>query len=510
MYDSKLPSNMWDLSVYAATYAYNRTPHVANNMEAPLKVFAPNHSFDMKQIKRCGCLAYVTVQRKVGPKFKFVGRRVIFVGYTPTGYLFLMPEDGKFYENRNADFNEKLVYGEKYNSQSIKDWVNDNEAIDKHKWLVEFDDGKVEESSKTEGVVEKRGRGRPKKISTQTASESKTSANQIGSVESIDSTSVTHTLRVKESDKEKALQESDERYFVLLAQINQDPINIKEVMNSSDRDEWLAAIKSEFESMESNHVWDLVDRPTVSSNGTKPNIFDSRWVFKNKMDENGLRVFKARLVIRGFNDTNEYDLRETYAPVSRLPLIRALFSIINKMNLDVYQLDVKTAFLNGELEEEIFMEIPDGMFLNSNTKPVNKMCRLRRVLFGLRISPKRCNDKFTQVILEAGLTRSSLEPCLFIWFGDKDDEGKIPVVYLLLYVDDILLAGNNKAKMQEVKDILKKEFEMKDLGEPKQFLGMRITRNREEKILQIDQEQFINKIIEKFCSVDKKYAQRTL
>ena len=120
----------------------------------------------------------------------------------------------------------------------------------------------------------------------------------------------------------------------------------------------------------------------------KPNVLDSKCVFKKKLQQEGSVKHRARLVIRGFKDRNVYNLRETYGPVLRLPLIRAVLAIINKYDLDAHQLDVKTAFLNGELEEEIYMEIPDGYECDNITK-TTKVCKLQTSLYGLKISPKK-------------------------------------------------------------------------------------------------------------------------
>lgn len=139
MYDAGLPESMWDLALGAAVYAYNRTPHKSKNMQIPLQKFAPNHSYDTNQIKRFGCLAYVKVQSKVGPKFSYMGRRVIFIGYTPSGYQFLKPEEGKYYESRDVKFNEKLVYKDKNGKDVVKNWPIDPVVIDTKKWFVEFE-----------------------------------------------------------------------------------------------------------------------------------------------------------------------------------------------------------------------------------------------------------------------------------------------------------------------------------------------------------------------------------
>ena len=162
MYDSELPENMWDLTLNAVVYAYNKIPHKSNDMTSPIQVFNPNYRVDITQLKRFGCLAYMKVQRKTGPKFRFIGRRVILVGYKETEYIFLKPEEGKFYESRDDRFNKKLVFGNKYKKIEISDWETDGFGVNPDTWFVELN-SEATEKTESEGATVKRGRGRPPK-----------------------------------------------------------------------------------------------------------------------------------------------------------------------------------------------------------------------------------------------------------------------------------------------------------------------------------------------------------
>lgn len=327
IYDAKIPESLWDLAVNSAVYSYNRTPHKSNDMITPLQRFAPHHNFNINQIKRFGCIAYIKVQRKIGPKFRFEGRRVVLVGYTPTGYQFLKPEEGKYYESRDVRFNEKLVYGDKYGRDAIKDFPLDNVELNKEKWFVEFelDENKPQEISgsegqslKPEGEI-KRKRGRPKK-NEQKGSEINSDKNIEMQTNYINDCSF---INIPVDDKIKSVlfscfvnieteanQAEDEIFHALLADINSDPINYKEAIESKDKVFWQEAINDELKSMTKNEVWKIVDRPAMMRDGRKANIIDSKWVFKRKIEMNGNMKYKARLVIRGFKDRNFYELRE--------------------------------------------------------------------------------------------------------------------------------------------------------------------------------------------------------
>ena len=160
-------------------------------------------------------------------------------------------------------------------------------------------------------------------------------------------------------------------------------------------------------------------------------------------------------------------------------------------------MDVKTAFLNGTLKENIYMEIPEGVDC-PHEKNANKVCKLGKALYGLKISPKRWNETFTNAVTKLGLFAYDSEPCLFIWHN------KNKIAILLLYVDDMILASNDANKMNEIKHTLQSTFEMSNLGEPKLFLGMEIMRDRFNQVLTIQQPKYTVKILEKFNMVDSK------
>ena len=194
-------------------------------------------------------MAYFKIQRKTGPKFSKI------VGYKADGYVLFCPEEGKYYESRDVKFNEKLVFGDKYNRNQIMNWEVSNKEIDKRSCLLEFVEklDEDEETSKTEGEL-KRKRGRPRKIKPSNEEQSEESENE-------------------------DIEQEKEQMYALLTRLNEDPVSYREAMSTNERDQWTSAVREELKSMEENKVWKIIERPKII-NGNKPNIIDSRWVLK--------------------------------------------------------------------------------------------------------------------------------------------------------------------------------------------------------------------------------------
>lgn len=240
------------------------------------------------------------------------------------------------------------------------------------------------------------------------------------------------------------------------------------------------AIKEKISSLNENNTWELVLLPA----GRKP--IESKWIFKIKRDIHGnVDRYKARLVVKGYAQKKGYDYEETYAPVARLTTLRVLLAIMVQKDLIACQMDIKNAFLHGELKEEIFMKIPAG-FTTTN----DYACKLKKSLYGLKQASRTWNKTFDNCVKELGLQQSDVDKCLYI-----GEFGKIKI-YLLLYIDDIIILGNDGKTIEDIKIDLTKRFHIKDLGALKLFLGINIVRSAGN--LYLSQPTYLKKLLERF------------
>lgn len=200
--------------------------------------------------------------------------------------------------------------------------------------------------------------------------------------------------------------------------------------------------------------------------------------------------FKACLVAKGYTQKEGIDYNEIFSLVVKMTSIRMLLSLVVQDDLEMDQLDVKTAFLHGFLTETIYMKQPLGYVKMGQE---NLFCLLKKSIYGLKQSPRCCYQRFDDFVSKIGFTKSSFDNCVYI-----NTRAFHQSVFLLLYVDDMLLVGKTKETLNKVKSLLKKEFNMKDLGESKRILGVEINRTRGNSLLQIIQSNYCDKILMKF------------
>jgi hypothetical protein len=270
--------------------------------------------------------------------------------------------------------------------------------------------------------------------------------------------------------------------------VDDTPTSIAEAYASPDADDWKEAVHNEMDSILSNGTWELSERP----HGCKP--VGCKWVFKKKLRPDGtIEKYKARLVAKGYTQREGEDYFDTYSPVARLTTIRVLLSMAASYGLIVHQMDVKTAFLNGELEEEIYMDQPDGFVVKGEER---KVCKLLKSLYGLKQAPKQWHEKFDRTLTSVGFVVNEADKCVYYRHGGGEG------VILCLYVDDILIFGTNMKVIHEVKSFLSKSFDMKDLGEADVILNIKLIKN--ESGITLTQSHYVEKILSRFGYIDSK------
>jgi hypothetical protein len=226
----------------------------------------------------------------------------------------------------------------------------------------------------------------------------------------------------------------------------------------------------------------------------------NKWVYRIKGEHDGSNRYKARLVVKGFQQKERIDYTNIFSPVVKMTTIRIVLSIV-AADLHLEQLDVKTAFLHGELVEEIYMKQPQGFAVQGKESLV---CKLRRSLYGLKQAPRQWYKKFDSFICNTGFTRCNADHCCYV------KSFKSSYIILLLYVDDMLITGASMEEINKLKNQLSKQFAMKDLGVAKQILGMRIIRDRANSTLKISQAEYVKKILSRFSMDEAKSVSTPL
>lgn len=456
--ESKLPTYLWPEAMQTAVFTLNFLPNKKTNI-SPYELWhgtKPNFS----QLRQFGCVVFGHVPDVLRKKWEPKARKFCFVGYTTTdkNYRVFCPYTKNITILRDAKFVEHQKFSDEL-PKSDYEVLLEEASVEKEK----------EDYKETNKEVAKEVEANPTQEDAPNPD----------------------AFVLKESEETKEINDLNEpfNYPNILLQANitiKEPLTYEEATACREADLWLNAMKDEIASLNKNNTYVLVklpeDKRTISC----------RWVFKIKRNLDGsIERYKARLVARGYSQKEGIDYNETFSPVARYDSIRALLSISAAYRMHLLQFDVKTAFLYGDLEEEIYMDQPPGF--NDGT---NKVMKLTKGLYGLKQAPRQWNAKINQFFSTQNFNRSYQDHCIFF-------KTKPFLTICVIYVDDGLVASTDLSELKQLTNSLSSTFEMK-FHTPQIFVGMEIRQSPNRESISIKQTTYINELLKRFKMTDCK------
>lgn len=476
-----LEKRFWNEALQAANYLLNRSPTNALKNELSLKTPAEiwhNKKPNLKYIRTFGSVAYYHIPKEQRKKLDPKATKAVLMGFAPTGYrlwnqekqCIIIARDVTFDENMKNSTSGKPIDNVRgntqnhnaitfaYNSDESEDMDNDDDKNGKNIFNIDECDSEANESHDQvhlENNLQRRKSNRKAKPVVRYGFDKNHGAN------------------ICEVDEGFAF--NAEQY------VKGTPTSLTEAKKSPEWKNWKEGIKDEYKSLMENNTWTLTELPKDRK------TIKCKWTFKIKRDHNGnIERFKARLVAKGFSQVKGFDYNETFAPVAKLTTFRVLMALANHEKLFIHQMDVKTAFLNGDLNEDIYMEQPEGFTIGS------KVCKLNKALYGLKQSPRMWNERFNAFTIKLDLKRREADCCLYISIKQSTK------LYLLLFVDDMLIISNSIKEIELIKEGLHNEFQMTDMSEAQTFVGIHIERDINKGTMKLSQQQYSKDILGKF------------
>jgi hypothetical protein len=443
MKDKGLPNTFWAEAVYTAVYILNRCPTRAVQDKTPIEIWCGKKP-SAKHLRVFGSICYIHVPKQKRHKLEDKTTKGIFLGYSTQskGYRIYNLQTKKLDVSRDVEVDENAS------------WNWDEGKVERRNISIPIPQSDMEDME--EATEEP---GTPPSPPQQEISSPESTPTRVRSLVDIYETC---NLAILEP----------ENYDV-----------------ASKQEVWVKAMQDEIKMIEKNNTWELVDCPHGKD------IIGVKWVYKSKLNPDGsIQKHKARLVAKGYSQQPGVDYNETFAPVARLDTIRALIALAAQKGWSIYQLDVKSAFLNGILEEEIYVEQPQGFVVKGNE---SKVLRLRKALYGLKQAPRAWYSRIDQYFMDRGFRRSKSEPTLYI-----KTQGQYDTLIVSLYVDDLIYTGNNITLINGFKEDMMKTFEMTDLGLRNYFLGIEV--KQKEQGIFICQKKYTKALLEKFKMNDCK------
>ncbi|CAI7729180.1 unnamed protein product [Closterium sp. NIES-53] len=261
-----------------------------------------------------------------------------------------------------------------------------------------------------------------------------------------------------------------------------EPKTLAEALSGPDAEKWKQSVKEEYDSLLENETWELCELPR----GKK--AISSKLIFRHKYGPDGeLTRYKSRLVAKGFQQTKGKDFDEIFPPVGYGTTLRVMLGMAANRGWRIKQMDITTAFLNGIIQEELYMLQPEGLDDGSG-----RVCRLKKAIYGLKQAPRAWYHKLEETLLAGGFKKSECDHSLFLL------QEKEQFLMLLVYVDDILLLSESSAMIEHVEEMLQMQFKCSKMGDVKYYLGMHVERDLDKGVLRLHQRKYCEGLAEKY------------
>jgi transposase InsO family protein len=478
-----LPIELWVEASNTAVYIKNRVVSRSREGKTPYELWKgikPNFS----HLRVFGADAYVHVPKDERTKFDPKAIKCIHVGYCETQKAFRLwdPATRKVRISRDVLFNEERFCSiSRESCFSNPPLVYPEELVPENSILSPSEDPPETLPSENQLPLNPDQSSEAQEAPTVTIDPAATNPRkkkQVTIITPREENPLGARIRNKPS---RWIEESQTEKYAGMALLDvEEPETVEEALNSAESEKWMLAMDEEYQSLMKNNTWTLCRLPVGR------NAIRNKWVYTIK---SGTEVrYKARLVAKGFTQRPGIDYEETYSPVVRHDSLRAVLAITAAENLEMVQLDVKTAFLNGDLHEELYMFQPTGFEIEGQEDLV---CRLNKSLYGLKQASRSWNEKFNNFLVQYGFSQSKADPCVYTIKTETE------LTIMAIWVDDGIVCSSLQSRLEDIVRYLENVFEMTH-GDVECFVGIQIRRNPERNLIHISQEKYIEKILKKF------------
>ncbi|KAJ4801076.1 hypothetical protein LUZ62_052322 [Rhynchospora pubera] len=481
MFHASIPMNYWDVIFESVTFVINRLPCSPNNDVSPFEMLfnqKPNYQF----FHVLGCACYPLLRPYNQTKLQPRSEKCALLGYSPVykGYKCLHIPTGRIYISRHVKFDDSdlpFTYLHTTTNDETQPYPTPPQqplSVIPHpsdNTTPNFSDHLI--SSPQITTIQQNQPSSSRNAPTTTS-------------HSMMTRSKTQTLKPKIFPNHQLFTTTTSNHHPKLASV--EPTCYTQAVKDKN---WRLAMAAELDALAHNATWELVPPPSDA------HVVGSKWLFRIKYKPDGsIEKYKARLVAKGYSQLEGIDYYETFSPVVKPSTVRVVLSIAISHNWPLHQLDVNNAFLHGDLEETVFMEQPPGF---SDTLYPNHVCKLKKAIYGLKQAPRAWFFKLKEFLTTHQFVSSQCDHSLFILKTTST------IMYLLVYVDDIIITGNSPKAIDKLIKTLDAEFSIKDLGELSYFLGIQVSSFH--KNLHLSQHRYLQTVLTRAAMADAKPCQ---